>query len=326
MKKYLTFFLLIIQALVMQGQTRVNLKITSGLEDSTVKSRIENGSSTLLTEIKQAANGHHDLKLTTSNMTAPARESLNRLWNTYHFRPNSSVYSTNCITTVSGYEVRGIGATVCDVDDSFVGDKNKELFITFSKTGVITGIHMTLGNNMYTNVVGSGVDVTDIRRREEILRFVEEFRSYYDEKDINALRDIYSDDALIITGTVKMRKNLGDGQARLKPEIVYSRKKKEQYLASLEKTFRNNRYIKVNFDDIKVVRHPAKKGFYGVTLHQSWRSSNYDDDGYVFLLWEFKDDNDTHPVIHVRTWQPDMVGNEALPESAVFTHNDFFIP
>lgn len=324
MKKYLLFFLLIVQAMIAQGQEQVSMTITSGLNDYIVKSRIESRSGALLTEIKQAANANRNLTLTTIGMTDPARESLSRLWNTYHFRPNSSAYSTYCISTVSGYEVRGIGATVCDVDDSFIGEKNKEMVINYSKEGDITGVHMALGNHVYHQVVESGKDVTDVRRREEILRFVEEFRSYYDEKDIDALRDIYSDDALIITGTVKMRKKMGDDQVRMQPEIVYSLKNKEQYLTSLSRTFRNNRYIKVRFDNIKVVRHPAKAGFYGVTLHQNWQSSTYEDDGYVFLLWEFKDD-DTPPVIHVRTWQPDMVGDVALPESEVFNHNDFFI-
>ena len=126
-----------------------------------------------------------------------------------------------------------------------------------------------------------------------------------------------------------MRKAMGSDQATLRPEIVYSRQNKEQYLTNLARTFRNNKYIKVKFDAIRVKRHPAKDGFYGVTLHQNWQSSNYSDDGYVFLLWQFREDEngkELPPVIHVRTWQPDMVGNQQLSPSEVFTENDFFIP
>jgi hypothetical protein len=183
---------------------------------------------------------------------------------------------------------------------------------------------MALANNVFLSIVDKGRDVTDTRRRLEILKFVEDFRSYYDEKDLEALRNVYSDDALIITGKVIHRKNLGSDQAQMKPEIVYSKQNKEQYLTSLQRIFKNNTFIRVSFDDIKVRRHPAKAGFYAVTLHQKWQSSNYSDDGYVFLLWEFKEN--ASPVVHVRTWQPDMIGSRKLDEDEVFNENDFFIP
>ena len=92
----------------------------------------------------------------------------------------------------------------------------------------------------------------------------------------------------------------------------------------LATTFQKNKFIKVKFDDITVKRHGAKEGFYAVTLRQDWQSSNYSDNGYVFLLWEFKEGKS--PVVHVRTWQPEMVGNERLDPDDVFTENDFFIP
>lgn len=40
---------------------------------------------------------------------------------------------------------------------------------------------------------------------------------------------------------------------------------------------------------------------YGVTLHQKYTSTTYSDDGHLFLLWDFTDEN--HPKIHVRVWQ-----------------------
>ena len=183
---------------------------------------------------------------------------------------------------------------------------------------------MTMENNSYQDILNNGTDVTDTRRRLEILKFVEDFRSYYDEKDLEALRNIYSEDALIITGKVVQRKNLGSDQARMKPEIEYSKLNKEQYMSRLATTFRSNKFIKVKFDDITVRRHGAKEGFYAVTLRQDWQSSNYSDNGYVFLLWEFKEGRS--PVVHVRTWQPEMVGNKKLDPDEVFTENDFFIP
>ena len=220
--------------------------------------------------------------------------------------------------------MRGILITLQPMGANYSGSTSRELAISFAPDGIITNVNMTLENNSYQDIVNNGMDVTDTRRRLEILKFVEDFRSYYDEKDIQALDNIYSEDALIITGKVVQRKNLGSDQARMKPEIEYSKMNKVQYMNKLRGIFANNKFIKVKFDDIIVKRHPAKPGFYSVTLHQNWQSSRYSDDGYVFLLWEFKEGRS--PVVHVRTWQPDMVGNRKLGADEVFNENDFFIP
>ena len=84
-----------------------------------------------------------------------------------------------------------------------------------------------------------------------------------------------------------------------------------------------NAYIKVDFDEIEVLRHPVNPDFYGVTLKQWWtsgrkRGEGYHDEGYVFLLWDFTNEN--APQIHVRTWQP-----EQTPKGEKFDLNDFEI-
>lgn len=80
--------------------------------------------------------------------------------------------------------------------------------------------------------------------------------------------------------------------------------------------FRNNKYINVKFSDYKIVRHGAKPNYYGVTLKQDWATSSYKDQGIVFLVWDFT--NEDAPKIHVRTWQP-------LTEQA-FALGDFKLP
>ena len=324
MKKLSILYIFLSMALGLSAQS-VEFSFKSGIYQTSVKQSIERNISSLLTAINRASNSNGSLDLSSVNMTSNAKSSLNNLWESFHFKCDYTSYSENCLTAVNGYEVRGISVTLTNTEASDKGELNKELTISVSKDGLLTGAHMALSNNVYNYIVNNGKDVTDTRRRMEILKFVEDFRSYYDEKDLNALRNVYSDDALIITGKVIMRKNMGNDQASLRPEIVYSRQNKEQYLNNLARTFRNNKYIKVRFDKIKVVRHPAKKGYYAVTLHQNWQSSNYSDDGYVFLLWQFPEDGG-NPVIHVRTWQPEMVGNQHLPEREVFNENDFFIP
>jgi cysteine synthase len=72
------------------------------------------------------------------------------------------------------------------------------------------------------------------------------------------------------------------------------------------------------------VEHPTIAGIYGVTVHQKWTSSRYKDEGYVFMIWDFR--NPDRPQIHVRTWQPEYVDKskgQKLNPNDVFTLGDF---
>ena len=65
-----------------------------------------------------------------------------------------------------------------------------------------------------------------------------------------------------------------------------------------------------------------------MTLHQGYTSDHYHDDGYLFLLWDFRDEQ--QPQIHVRTWQPDAynadgTGTKRIPKDEIFSLSDFDI-
>ena len=324
--------LMMLLAATMFGGIITAQNVTFKFEDGTLanaalRQKMEYRISRLLSELTKASATNRQLteqELTALNLTPVAGKRLSKLWENLHFACDYTTNVEKCLRDVNGYEVRGILITLQPTADNYKGSTSRELAISFAPDGLITGVNMTMENNSYQDIIYNGMDVTDTRRRLEILKFVEDFRSYYDEKDLEALRNIYSEDALIITGKVVQRRNLGSDQARMKPEIEYSKLNKEQYMNRLANTFRNNKFIKVKFDDITVKRHRAKDGFYAVTLRQDWQSSNYSDNGYVFLLWEFKEGHS--PVVHVRTWQPEMVGNRKLDPDEVFTENDFFIP
>ena len=135
---------------------------------------------------------------------------------------------------------------------------------------------------------------------------------------MNFLDQIFSEDALIITG--KVIKTVKSDVKINNTKIKYNRQDKKTYLTNLANVFKQNKRINVIFDEIKVVKHSAKKGYYGVTLKQGWSSDNYSDGGYLFLLWDFT--NPDAPQIHVRTWQPEEYINAG---GEVFTVNDFKI-
>ena len=57
-------------------------------------------------------------------------------------------------------------------------------------------------------------------------------------------------------------------------------------------------------------------------MRQHYDSDIYSDDGYLFLLWDFRDP--TAPQIHVRTWQPAFPkGQPPLEEDEVLNISSF---
>lgn len=167
-------------------------------------------------------------------------------------------------------------------------------------------------------VLSGRLEVGDSVNRRKILNYCEHFRTSYNTKDIDFLRQLFSDNALIIVGhTVKTRKNKADAVSG-SDKVRLSVQTKQTYLDRLSKVFAANKVIDVRFSDFSVMRHPTMEGIYGVTLRQKYSSDLYQDDGWLFLLWDFRDPS--MPKIHVRTWQPD---SELHDEDDIIGISDF---
>ena len=288
MKRIFYTFVLLAFAIGINGQ--VKFAFGGGIDNASTKSSVERNISKLLTEINNAQRANRTLILTGINMTQTAKDGLKSLWNNLHFKCEWKSNVQNCLRDVTGYEVRGIPVQVIPLDDTYKGTLHKELTISFSRSGVINGVRMSLDNHAYQDLMRGGTTVSDISQRREILKFVEDFRSYYDEKNLNAIENIFSENALIITGRVVQ--SIGNSHMEIndpRKKVIYTKQNKVQYISNLGKVFKNNRYINVNFSDIQLMRHPAKENFYGVRLRQKWNSQKYNgelynDDGYLFLV------------------------------------------
>lgn len=322
MKHTLTLLLLFLASCVM-AQQRVTFHFSDGLQDETLKSLMEGEISKLLTEINRAATANRPLQLRSIKMTQEARTALQNRWNrSSHFRCWDEENVQRCLTDYSGYEVRDI--TITMLNPNIKGDRTRELCIGFSRQGTITDVHPQIAEYTYQQVMGNSQNVEDLKRKTEILKWVEQFRSYYDEKDVASLEKVFSDKALIITGRVINTKAHTSDMAALKQEVVYSRQTKQEYIDRLAAAFRKNSFIKLSFSDIKIGRHGSKENIFWVGLKQKWESQHYGDEGYLFLVWEFPEDGGD-PLIHVRTWQPDEP-QRRLEDNEKFNINDFFIP
>ena len=171
-------------------------------------------------------------------------------------------------------------------------------------------------------VTSGKLEETDAENRRMILNYVEHLRTSYTTKDIDFLEQLFSEHALIVVGTVVHAAPQEEKNYLSPSQVVYNVKSKREYLARLREVFKANRQIDVTFSDFHIMRHPTRPGIYGVNLRQQYRSDIYSDDGYLFLLWDFRDE--TSPKIHVRTWQPRMQADHTpLPESELFNISNF---
>lgn len=310
--------------LTVMAQQDIRFTVSDGIKDIDAKQRMEKSISQLLTEINEACAQERPLALGAIDMAPGGKKSLGYLWQNLRFFCEDSEISERCLTSAEGYVIRNIYIQVNPMVEDYTDERNRELTIRLTRQGQIASVVIANSDHAYERIVQSGRSVTDFERRQTILAFVENFRSHYDEKDLNALRQVFSEDALIITGTVVMKKDFSGDRPQLRPEMTYKVQSKAEYLSNLDRCFKRNKYIKVTFSDIEVVRHPSNPDFYGVTLHQHWKSSTYEDDGYLVLIWEFREDDD--PIIHVRSWQPDHIGNRTLSREEIINIMDFEIP
>ncbi|MDR3338986.1 MAG: nuclear transport factor 2 family protein [Candidatus Symbiothrix sp.] len=292
--------------------------------EQSVARKMEANATALLTELNQAFfNGKTPQLIKISGMSKDGKTSVLAMWEMTPFRSIETEIIERGYNTGSGYQVRNIPLYLKDMPED---EAYKEIAINFDKSGAIDDIFFSLDMHIYKAIMESeNNDVTDLRRRQAILNFVENFRTAYNRKDIELLAKVYSDDALIITGKVikqtKSVENVLGNYGFSKEKIDYQVQTKKEYINKLRSIFKSNAKINVLFDSIEVVRHPKYDDIYGVRLNQGWNTSNYSDVGFLFLMIDFKDGENME--INVRTWQPEKLNGELLSEDEILGIKDF---
>lgn len=309
----------------MQAQVNVTLLTDSGFDEYSTKQLIEQNASALLSEINNAQKAGRDLKTSSIKADDFARQSLGMLWSTAHFYCDDEEVVERLWPMKGGvYLVRRVPLIITPQGKDIYGSGTyQEAVLEFDASGRLTDFRLALDQQMSESMENCGT-VADQERHLQIRAYMERFRTAYNTKDTVFLSQVFSDDALIITGKVVTSRESG-------VKVVYNQQSKRQYLRNLMRTFKNNAWINVQFSAIGdngetggcpgITQSKANKNFYGVRVRQEWKSSNYSDEGYLFLLWDFTDE--LHPQIHVRTWQPEWVGGARLPEKDIFDTINF---
>lgn len=151
--------------------------------------------------------------------------------------------------------------------------------------------------------------------RITLINFIEDYKTAYALKRLDYLESVFSDDALIIVGRLIERK---DPEDHLKNHKIVKRTRysKAQYIRNLGQSFQSKEYINLSFEDITFRRGGSSGDVFGVQIKQYYHSSNYGDQGYLFLMVDLE--NPAKPIIQVRTWQP-----EKGPDGKIYSLFDF---
>ncbi|MBO7577741.1 MAG: hypothetical protein J6T43_01955 [Prevotella sp.] len=299
-RSFMTVVLLMMTTVAMaDGAT---FKISEGVVDAATKAKMESNVTLMMSLFKSAADEEQKkLKLSKDNFTPEAIKDVELMWKTSAMScPPVSIMS-RCLKTATGYQVRGIPVDMIEADQE---ESRQELTVDFTPSGLISGVSISIDLQRYEEIMGQKESDLDYARRQIIVDFVENFRTAYNRKDIDLLNSVFSDKALIITGKVVKEKPNSDltRMTLNNNKVVYIKQSKQEYITNLTRVFKNTKYINVKFDEIEVVQHPKYDDVYGVTLKQYWHTSGYSDEGYLFLMIDFRDAD--NPLIQVRTWQP----------------------
>ena len=305
MKKLLCFLFGLFVMLSGYAQ-KVNFEFSDGIEEGILKTKMEQQMSSLLSAINEANAVNADVNFSSIDITDDASASLTMTWEQVHFSIEDDDIVDHCISLPGksgGFRIQNIGVLMNPKEESgYDGEKRREIYIDFDKTGKIVDFNFTMGMNMYTEILKKGEELGDLDRRMQIIDWCEHFAKAYCDKNMKFMQTIFSDDAIIITGKMTMQRVRTDMGMKDQAKVKYVQQTKAQYLSNLSKVFASNSYVNVKFEDYTVIRHGAKPNYYGVTLRQKWHTARYSDEGTVFLIWDFT--NEEAPRILVRTWQP----------------------
>ena len=311
--------LLIVCSLSAKHRTDVFL---NGAKDEAQKIALQNSIGKTLSEFNRAFFAKGKLSYNGLPIQPLAKKTLEEMWETKSFYCPEQRIVQNIINRSDGrVEVRGLPIIY---DRKSTALQEDELVIVLSTLGQVEDIKIALEREKYLRMFEQVNTIKDKTLYEVVLNFVENYRTAYNRKDINFIDKVFSDDALIIVGRVlnkgeSLPDNLGLNKLSVSKDVSYSRLNKSQYIRNLRASFVKNSFVRIEFSDFKVQRHPIHNHVFGVQMHQKWRSSTYNDDGYLFLVIDLK--NLEEPLIWVRTWQPE----KSVSAKEAFDLGDFVI-
>ena len=173
------------------------------------------------------------------------------------------------------------------------------------KTKKVISIAFKLTDMAEIDILGK--DQWNPSSRMILINFLEDYQTAYALKRLDYLEKIFSDDALIVVGTVLKQKQKGDVMhLATETKVRYDTLSKGKYMEKLHSVFAKNEFVNIRFLDTDFTQHKSGLELYGIQVKQEYLSSTYGDVGYLFLMVDLREEL---PVIHVRTWEPEKTEN-----------------
>lgn len=190
----------------------------------------------------------------------------------------------------------------------------EDVVFTLNKEGKIDCLSFSLNKPAVDDIMNQTSWNDTVRN--VLINFLESYKTAYALKRYDYINSIFSDDALIITGSVLKHTASNEGQVMSKQAVKYTRQTKSEYMKKLQHIFRSSEFINLRFADNQVRKSGVGGEIYGIQIKQDYFSSSYGDTGYLFLMVDLN--NPKEPVIHVRTWQPEKDPNFGLIDLSHF--------
>ncbi len=217
-----------------------------------------------------------------------------------------------------GYEIRKI-----EVNHNYPSlhkQATEYLVLDFDTTGTLIDFNLCITNDLYEKFTMQAGYGNDWGNRQDIIKFIEKYRTAFLTRDIETINMMFAEGALILIGRkIKLRDNPAEEVAyrQLPGQPGYEQIKltKEEYLTRQKRIFDDQKDIFIDFSTLEIVKKNNAQGVYGVEMRQNYSSTTYADEGYLFLLIDF---NDTDPLIYIRAWQPNEWDSAALVNTSNF--------
>lgn len=224
--------------------------------------------------------------------------------------------------TGDGYELRRI--RVLHTYPGIHQQSTEYLVLDFNHKGILQDVNTCITEQLYDRFVKQAEYGNDWGNRQQIIKFLEKYRTAYLTRDIKTVDMMFAEDAIIIIGRKLETKKLPDGMVNYQPfgkqpGYDYIKRTKKEYLQRQQRVFQTMQDIFLDFSSFNIIRKNNQPSIYGVEMRQTYRSTTYGDEGYLFLLIDFEPDTlADNPLIYVRAWQPNAWNREEIIKTSDF--------
>lgn len=195
----------------------------------------------------------------------------------------------------------------------------EDVILVFNDDLKIDHLSFALSKTAINDIMSKPERFATPAEKLQLVQFMEYYKTAYCLKQLDYINSIFAENALIIVGKVLKEDpmtDIGKYQSSIKDKVKYTKLSKSEYVEQLRHVFRSNEYINIKFDSSEVKKVGGDSRIYGIQIKQNYYSTNYADEGYLFLMMDLGDPK--NPRIYVRSWQP-----EKNADGSIIGLNDF---